>query len=94
MAYDANQALSLMKTRLDRVQSDSSRDDLFLMQLDAAEQELASAGITIQTNDTRDLMLLIDTAVLRYRQRDSQHGDPDWYRLRRRERWLAGNDSR
>ena len=35
-----------------------------------------------------DLLLVVDTAVWQYQNRDSGAGMPEWLRLRRRERWL------
>ena len=49
--------------------------------------ELARAGIHL-TESADDLMLLVDSAVWAYQNRDRNTGMPDWLRLRRRERWL------
>lgn len=84
---DPTTALSLMKTRLNRLSGDTSLDGLFGTMLEAAEQELEKTGIVL--NDTaQDMMLVVNTAVWHYQSRDSQAGMPDWLRLQRRERWL------
>ena len=36
-----------------------------------------------------DLMLVVDSAVWAYQNRDKPGGMPDWLRLRRRERWIS-----
>lgn len=78
-------ALELTKARLNRL--DTLLDDYLLQRIDAAAGELAHTGIVL-TDDTNDLMLVVDTVVWEYSNRDNQAGVPDWLRLRRRERWL------
>lgn len=87
MAINTEQALSLMKTRLNRLQTDTSLDAYFTARLNAAARELEGTGIVLGDN-VEDLMLLVDYAVWQYQARDSGAGMPDWLRLRRRERWV------
>ena len=80
-------ALSLVKTRMNRPQADTSLDNYLTGRLEAAEAELLRVGIQL-TDSADDLMLLVDTTVWEYQNRDKSAGMPDWLRLRRRERWL------
>ena len=84
---ETNTALALMKARLNRPAADTSLDSYFQARLDAAAAELAGAGITL-TDSAGDLLLLVDSAVWAYQNRDKNAGMPDWLRLRRRERWI------
>lgn len=80
-------ALALVKTRLNRPETDNSMDEYLSSRLEAAADELGGAGITL-TDSMEDLMLLVDMTVWQYQNRDKSAGMPDWLRLRRRERWL------
>ena len=80
-------ARELMKTRLNRMGADPSLELDLTSRLEAAAEELKGAGINL-TDTSRDLVLLVDTAVWQYQSRDKNTGMPDWLRLRRRERWL------
>ncbi|MEG0766082.1 MAG: hypothetical protein RR482_00055 [Clostridia bacterium] len=82
-------ALELLKVRLDRLASDSSRDDYWRARLDAADAELAKNGIHLRADDQADMMLLVDVTAWKHANRDSNAGMPEWLRLARRERWLA-----
>jgi hypothetical protein len=86
-AYDTSTALGLMKARLNRLQTDTSLDEYFTARLEAADQALTKAGITL-TDSTRDMVLVVDMAVWQYQNRDKPDGMPEWLRLARRERWL------
>lgn len=86
-SVDVTQALGLMKARLNRVQGDTSLDDLLTARINAAIGELEKTGIEL-TDDADDLMLVVDYATWQYQSRDKAGGMPDWLRLRRRERWL------
>lgn len=92
MAINMSQALSLMKARLNRVQGDTSLDDMLSIRLEAAAGELERTGIRLD-DSADDLMLLVDYTVWQYQSRDKPGGMPEWLRLRRRERWLKQNDS-
>lgn len=84
---DMAQALSLMKARMNRLQSDTSLDNYFDARLRSAMKELEGTGIHL-TDSAEDLLLVVDYAVWAYQNRDNTGGMPDWLRLRRRERWL------
>ena len=85
-------ALRLMKSRLNRLPGDTSLDEYLQARLDAAAKELQGKGISL-TDSHDDLMLVVDKAVFDYGNRDKQTGEPDWLRLRMRERWMHERDS-
>ena len=85
-------ALRLMKSRLNRLPGDTSLDEYLNARLEAAKTELEKEGIRL-TDGHDDLMLVVDKAVFDYGNRDKQTGEPDWLRLRKRERWLHERDS-
>lgn len=87
MTIDTVTALKLMKTRLNRVTSDTSLDDYFSARIEAAVGELQATGIAL-TASTEDLLLVVDYAVWQYQNRDNPNAMPPWLRLRRRERWV------
>ena len=89
MAYDAQTALAMMKARLNRLPEDTSQDEYLSARIESAAGELERDGIAL-TQSMTDTMLLVDKAVWDYQNRDKSAGMPDWLRLRRRERWLAG----
>ena len=89
MAYDAQTALAMMKARLNRLPEDTSQDEYLTARIESAAGELKRDGIAL-TPGTEDTMLLVDKAVWDYQNRDKSAGMPEWLRLRRRERWLAG----
>ena len=84
---DFETAMALVKTRLNRPSTDTSMDEYLMTRIEAAADELAGAGIKL-TDTSGDLMLLVDTTVWQYANRDKNAGMPDWLRLKRRERWL------
>jgi len=85
---DTNAVLSLVKSRLNRLASDTSLDEYLTARVTAAEKELEAIGIHLSADAPDDLMLLVDYAVWQYQNRDKPGGMPDWLRLKRRERWL------
>lgn len=87
MAVNVTQALALVKTRLNRLQTDTVLDPYFTARINAAIQELEGTGIRL-TDSAEDLLLVVDYTVWAYQNRDSAAGMPDWLRLRRRERWI------
>lgn len=87
MAIDTNQALALVKTRLNRLQTDTVLDPYFTARINAAVQELEGSGIRL-TDSVEDLLLVVDYTVWQYQNRDSAETMPPWLRLRRRERWV------
>ena len=84
---DTTQALSLVKARLNRLQSDTTLDAYFEARINAAIQELEGTGIRLK-DTAEDLLMVVDYTVWAYQNRDSAAGMPDWLRLRRRERWV------
>lgn len=87
MAINAATALSLIKARLNRLDSDTTLDEYLTARLSAACAELEKTGITLD-DGADDLMLAVDYTVWQYQNRDKPGGMPDWLRLRRRERWV------
>lgn len=80
-------ALSLVKLRLNRL--DAALDDYLTARIHAACEYLENQGIHLDTEAAvRDLMLVVDTAVYQYSNRDSATGVPDWLRYQIRQRWL------
>lgn len=91
MAVNESTALELVKARLNRLPTDTSLDTYLQTRISAAVQELTRVGINLQgSND--DLMLVVDYTVNQYQNRDTAGSMPEWLRLRRRERWLRGDD--
>lgn len=88
MAYVEETVLALVKTRLNRVPSDTTLDGLLKARIQAVDAELASTGILLEADSMEDTVLLMDMAVWQYQNRDSQDGMPQWLRLQRRERFL------
>ncbi len=88
MEYDVTVALQMVKARLNRLPGDTSLDEYLTMRLEAVVEEYAGNGVILDDTSTSDTMLLVDTAVWQYQNRDSSAGMPEWLRLRRRERWL------
>lgn len=87
MAINAATALSLIKARLNRLESDTTLDEYLTARLSAACAELEKTGITLD-DGADDLMLAVDYTVWQYQNRDKPGNMPDWLRLRRRERWV------
>lgn len=87
MAVNAQTALLMVKTRLNRLASDTSLDQYLSARIEAAEQQLQHIGINL-VDTTEDLLLVVDLAVWQYQNRDQATDMPPWLRLRRRERWL------
>lgn len=86
---DKTTVLSLVKYRLNRLQSDTSMDDYLLVLIDATEEKLKRTGITIRDGSADDAFLLTNLTVWRYQNRDSAGAMPPWLAQDRRERWLA-----
>ena len=81
-------ALPLVKTRINRLASDTSLDGYLTSMITGVMQQMAQIGITLDAASADDLFLLVDWAVWQYGNRDKAGGVPEWLRLRRRERWL------
>lgn len=84
---DTMLTLSLVKTRLNRLPTDTSLDLYLMARIDAVVKELESTGIHL-TQEWDDTMLVVDMVVWQYQNRDTNAGMPEWLRLRRRERWV------
>lgn len=87
--YDQEIILSLVKTRLNRLPSDTTLDNYLSTLITASQGELERTGITIRQDSADDAMLLVNLAVWRYQNRDSASAMPPWLAQYRRERWLA-----
>ena len=81
-------ALMMVKTRLNRLLTDTSLDDYLLMRIEAAEQEINAMQPIPLGDSTGDLLLCVDYAVWQYQARDQSAGMPDWMRYRLRCRFL------
>lgn len=86
---DRTTVLALVKSRMNRLQSDTSLDSYLLTLIDAAEEELKRTGITLREESADDAFLLTNLAVWQYQNRDSAGAMPPWLAQYRRERWLA-----
>ena len=87
MAVNTETALTLVKTRLNRLPGDTSLDEYLTARINAAIGEIEATGIVL-TDSQADLLLVVDYTVWEYGNRDKPGGMPDWLRLRRRERWV------
>lgn len=87
MAVNTETALTLVKTRLNRLPGDTSLDEYLTARINAAIGEIEATGIAL-TDSVADLMLVVDYTVWAYGNRDKPGGMPEWLRLRRRERWV------
>ena len=88
MSIISTQAFELVKSRLNRLASDTSIDTLLLAMIVAAETEITNESGALGNTDALDLMLLVDTAVWNYQSRDKATGMPEWLRYKRRQRFL------
>ena len=87
--YDENTALQLLKIRLNRLQIDESTESYMKARLSASENEFIKKGITLESDSTDDLMLLVDYTAFKYQSRDKSGAMPEWLNIAIRERWLA-----
>lgn len=85
--YDAQTALSLLKSRLNRLEEDTSLNEVLSMRIEEAAEELEHIGIALD-NSTRDMMLIVDYAAWKYQNRDKAGQMPEWLKRERFERWL------
>lgn len=79
-------ALELAKVRLNRL--DDALDEYLRERIRAAAESLERTGIALNGESTADIMLVCDSAVWEYQNRDKNESMPEWLRLKRRERWL------
>lgn len=89
MAYNADIALGLLKSRLNRLASDTSLDGYLAARIEAADRGFIKKGINLSADSADDAMLLADFTAWAYSNRDKPQGTPEWLRLAIRERWLA-----
>lgn len=86
--YDAALILQLVKSRLNRLDTDTALDEHLLTVINGAADYLRGMGIRLNGSD-RDNLLLLNQAVQMYQNRDQAGADPEWLRYQRRQRWLA-----
>lgn len=79
---------ALMLTRLNRLAVDKGLETLLRHTIDAAQEELAQAGIRLNSSPL-DVDLVVNVAVDKYMRRDKDTGRPEWLRYAIRQRWLA-----
>lgn len=84
---DTEQAVLLLKQRLNRMTGISAMDDYLEARINAAVKRLEDDGITV-TDSVRDMMLVVDLAAWQYANRDKPGGEPEWLRDEKRSRWL------
>lgn len=81
-------ALPLVKSRMNRLPSDTSLDNFLGQIIASAERDLQKQTGTLDEADADDLMLLVDYSEWRYKNRDQSGGMPDWLRYRIRCRFI------
>lgn len=81
-------ALMMVKTRLNRLLTDTSLDQYLTARINAAEQEINAMQAYPLDDSTADLLLCVDYAVWQYQNRDQAAGMPEWMRYRLRCRFL------
>lgn len=87
MAVNETTALSLVKARLNRLQSDTSLDEYLRARVTATVEYLEGIGIHLKDN-YEDLTLVVDTTVWKYQNRDHPGDWPPWLRRYQVERWI------
>lgn len=85
---DVNTALLMVKTRLNRLSTDTSLDDYLIQRIQGAQEELNRMMRADLDDSTADLLLLVDFTVWQYQNRDQSGAQPAWLRQRLRERFL------
>ena len=85
--YNLTLILRLVKSRLNRLESDTTLDEYLTAVIKAAAEYLFGMGIHLDGGD-RDNILLCNQAVQMYQNRDQAGHDPEWLRYQRRQRWL------
>lgn len=78
-------ALDMVKARLSRL--DAALDTYLKARIQAAYDYLTGQGLHLDLDTNGDLMLVVDTAVYQYSNRDSNQGEPQWLRYRIYQRW-------
>lgn len=91
---DVSLALLMVKTRLNRMASDTSLDEYLTTRIQGAAEELNRMMRFDLDDSTADLLLLVDFTVWQYQNRDQPGAQPAWLRQRLRERFLRkGQDA-
>lgn len=85
---DVSLALLMVKTRLNRMASDTSLDEYLTARIRGAVEELNRMFRADLDDSMADLLLLVDFAVWSYQNRDQSGAQPQWLRVRLRERFL------
>ena len=85
---DVSLALLMVKTRLNRMASDTTLDEYLATRIQGAVEELNRMMRADLDDSTADLLLLVDFTVWQYQNRDQSGAQPDWLRQRLRERFL------
>lgn len=88
MEFDATLALRMVKSRLNRMQSDTSLDEYLTLRIQGVVEEYKDKGVLLGSDSPRDLMLVVDETVWAYQNRDTGAEAPEWLQLQRVERWL------
>lgn len=88
MEFDATLALRMVKSRLNRMQSDTSLDEYLTLRIQGVVEEYSDKGAVMDSGSPRDLMLVVDETVWAYQNRDTGADVPEWLKLQRVERWL------
>ena len=88
MAVNTTQALALVKARLNRISTDTSLDEYLTARIGAAAEKLNRMMPRPLDDSTADLMLLVDLTCWDYANRDKPDAQPQWLRMRLRERFL------
>lgn len=83
-----NEILLLVKQRLNKLRGITAADDYLRERIKAAREEMQTKGITLNPESIADTMLLVDTVVWQYNNRDSNEDDPASLRRREKNRWL------
>lgn len=91
MATLVASGMQLLKTRLDRLPEDTSRDEYMMMRIKQSIAELKRKGIHL-TDSADDLMMVVDLAAWNHANRDKPGAQPQWLRDKIRRRWI-NNDS-
>ena len=89
MAYAESTVLPILKSRLNRLPTDTTLDPDLRIRIEAANEELGKKGVHLSEDSAADQVLLADYTAWRYQSRDKPGGQPEWLRLAMRERWLA-----
>lgn len=85
---DVSLALLMVKTRLNRMASDTSLDEYLTIRIQGAMEQMNHMFRVKLDDSTEDLVNLVDFTVWQYQNRDQSGAPPEWLRKRMRERFL------